>query len=139
MKRVNVVYCLIYDEENEQVLMVHNKDVNSWSMPGGAVEDEETLEQAAIREVKEETGLQVEISDVVAVNECLFTKNNEHAIFITFKAKIIGGKISIESPNEISTITWLDIPTADKLMPYHKCGVSKLIHNSSTYNFQGKK
>jgi 8-oxo-dGTP diphosphatase len=136
---VNVVYCLIYDEENEQVLMVHNKDVNSWSMPGGAVEGDETLEQAAIREVKEETGLLVEISDVVAVNECLFTKNNEHAIFITFRAKIIGGKISIESPNEISTITWLDIPTADKLMPYHKCGVSKLIHNSSTYNFQGKK
>jgi 8-oxo-dGTP diphosphatase len=136
---VNVVYCLIYDEENEQVLMVHNKDVNSWSMPGGAVEDDETLEQAAIREVKEETGLLVEISDVVAVNECLFTKNNEHAIFITFRTKIIGGKISNESPNEISTITWLDIPTADKLMPYHKYGVSKLIHNSSTYNFQGKK
>lgn len=138
MKRVNVAYCLIYDEENEQVLMVYNKDVDSWSMPGGAVEDDETLEQAAIREVKEETGLLVEISDVVAVNECLFKRKNEHAIFITFRAKITGGKISIESPNEISKIIWMDIPTADKLMPYHKCGVSKLIHNSSIYCFQGQ-
>jgi 8-oxo-dGTP diphosphatase len=135
---VNVAYCLIYNEETEQVLMVHNKDVNSWSMPGGAVEDDETLEQAAIREVKEETGLLVEINDVVAINECFFKRNNEHALFVTFRAKIIGGKISIENPNEISTITWVDIPSADKLMPYHKYGVSKLIRNSSTYYFQGQ-
>jgi 8-oxo-dGTP diphosphatase len=138
MKRVNVVYCLIYDEENEQVLIVHNRDANTWTMPGGAVENDETLEQAAIREVKEETGLQVEISDVVAVNECLFKRENEHAIFITFRAEITGGKISIENPNEISKITWVDIQAADKLMPYHKCGISKLIHNSSTYYFQGE-
>jgi 8-oxo-dGTP diphosphatase len=138
LKRVDVAYCLIYNEETEQVLMVHNKDVNTWSMPGGAVEDDETLEQAALREVKEETGLLVEINDVVAINECFFKRNNEHALFVTFRAKIIGGKISIENPNEISTITWVDILSADKLMPYHKCGVSKLIRNSSTYYFQGQ-
>lgn len=138
MKRVNVVYCLIHNKETEQVLMVHNKDVNSWSMPGGAVEEDETLEQAAIREVQEETGLMVEIGDVVAVNECFFKGSNEHAIFITFRAEIIGGEISIEDPDEISKVTWVDIPTADKLMPYHKRGVIKLICNSATYCFQGQ-
>lgn len=54
--------------------MVYNKDVDSWSMPGGAVENNETLEQAAKREVLEETGLVVEIEDVAAVNECFFKK-----------------------------------------------------------------
>jgi 8-oxo-dGTP diphosphatase len=107
-------------------------------MPGGAVEDEETLEQAAIREVKEETGLLVEINDVVAINECFFKRNNEHALFVTFRATIVGGKITIENPDEISTVTWVDIPSADKLMPYHKYGIRKLIQNSSTYYFQGQ-
>jgi 8-oxo-dGTP diphosphatase len=130
------VYCLIYNEENKQILMVYNGDTNHWSMPGGAVEEGETLEQAAIREAKEETGLLVKIIDIVAVNECFFEKEEEHAIFITFRAIIIGGNISIENPEEISEITWVDISKADELMPYHKAGIGKLIHNSATYYYQ---
>lgn len=38
---------------------------------------------------------------------------------------------------EISTITQV-VPAADKLMPYHKHSVGKLIHNSDTYYFQGQ-
>jgi 8-oxo-dGTP diphosphatase len=116
--------------------MVFNRDHNSWSMPGGAVEENETLEQATIREVREETGLLVKIHDIVAINERFFQEDNGHAIFITFRSEIIGGEIFIENPDEISEIKWVDIPTADKLMPYHKNGINKLILNSATYCFQ---
>lgn len=137
MRRVDVVYCFIYDEVTKKILMVHNGDVDTWSMPGGAVEEGETLEQAAVREVFEETGLEVRIQNVVAVNECLFEEKKEHAIFFTFKADIIGGEIAITRPDEISVVEWVSVERANELMPYHKDGVEELLISSSKYLFQG--
>ena len=58
MKRVDVAYVLLYDEQENKVLMVKNKGEQSsyYTLPGGAVEPGETLVEGAIREVKEETG-----------------------------------------------------------------------------------
>jgi 8-oxo-dGTP diphosphatase len=49
MRRVDVAYVLIYKENEEKILMVNNVGAG-WTLPGGAVEKEETLEQAAIRD-----------------------------------------------------------------------------------------
>lgn len=92
MIRVDVAYGLIC--EQGKVLMVNNKG-GSWSLPGGAVEKGETLEQAMIREVREETGLTVVMEHIVSVNEAFFKERGHHALFITFKAKVINGSFSI--------------------------------------------
>lgn len=135
MKRVDVAYAFIYKENEKQLLMVNNQG-GGWSLPGGAVEQGETLEQAVIRETKEETGLTVEVDKVVAVNEAFFEKKGHHALFITFNARIIGGEISIQDEEEISEIKWVDIQTANDLMPYHPGGVESLLESSSAYTFQ---
>lgn len=96
-----------------------------------------TIEQAAIREVYEETGLDIEINDVLAINECKFIKKNEHALFFTIGASIIGGSISILNPKEISTVKWMEMEEADLLMPYHEGGVSSLINYKAKYLDQG--
>jgi ADP-ribose pyrophosphatase YjhB (NUDIX family) len=73
----------------------------------------ETLEEAAIREVKEETVLDVEKDGVFSVSEAFFEERGHHAIFFTFRGKIIGREITISMPEEIEEITWIDSQKAE--------------------------
>ncbi|MEK4434620.1 NUDIX hydrolase [Paenibacillus sp. FSL K6-2862] len=140
MRRVDVVYALILDDTSSKILMVKNKGNASWSLPGGAVEKEETLDQAAIREAKEETGLDVRVHGIIAINECIFEKKQEHAIFFTFRAEVIGGRLELIRPHEISEIAWMDVDKADELMPYYTDGIRSLVEGKWIPHYdQGRK
>ena len=129
---------LFINEDKKKILMVNNKG-GGWSLPGGAMEKGENLEQAVIREVKEETSLTIEAGEIIAVNEAIFKDKGHHAIFITFNAKVIEGEISIIDKDEISEIewVWVSIQRANELMPYHLNGVDRIFKASSPYTFQG--
>lgn len=52
---------IIFNEDKTKVLLVKRKDIPVWVLPGGGIEPSESPEEAVKREVKEETGLDVEI------------------------------------------------------------------------------
>lgn len=135
MKRIDAVYVLLC--RGNKVLMVNNIGAG-WSLPGGTVEKGETLEQAVIRETKEETGLTVKVGDVVATNEVFFKDKSQHVLFITFNGTIIDGEYSIEDEKEIAEVKWLDIETANERLPYYTFGIEGLLESSSPYTFQGE-
>lgn len=127
MKLSHVVYSMILDDTGSKILMVRNKDNGQWTLPGGSVEPGESLDQAAIREVMEETGYTIQVCGVMAVNEAKLQKLREHIVFITFRAEIVGGQEDITLPDEIAEISWIDLDQADQLMPYFKEGISTII------------
>lgn len=137
MNRVDVVYVLILDEFEEKVLMVKNKPFGNWTLPGGTVEEGETLEHAAKREVMEETGLTVEVGKLLALNEAFRKNANNHVLFITFKAKVLGGELAVQDTDDVSEVEWKDINIANELMPYFEGGIEKLLESSVPYRFQG--
>ncbi|MDG0791436.1 NUDIX hydrolase [Cohnella ginsengisoli] len=140
MKRVDVVYCLITDPLKSKVLIVNNAGNSSWSLPGGAVEQDETLEQDAIREVKEETGLDVNVFGIVAVSECKFKKSGNHAMFFIFRAEIVGGQLEVQRPEEILEIKWVDVEKADECMPFYHGDFKRLMNGVEiTFTNEGLK
>ncbi len=73
-----------------------------WSIPGGLVRLGESLEVALKREVKEETGVSIEVGDVVFVGEEIFKANGVryHYIIIDFLAEIMDGELKAGSDAE---------------------------------------
>lgn len=59
----------------------------SWAQPGGFLEVDETVNQAAIRETWEETGLYVEPGEIVG----LYTRLEAMVVTIVFEARVVGG------------------------------------------------
>jgi 8-oxo-dGTP diphosphatase len=128
MKKIHVVYSLITDDTRTKILMVRNADNGQWTLPGGAVEDDESLEAAAIREAKEEMGYDIRVHGIVAVNEAVLLESQEHALLVTFRAEVVGGSPAISRPDEIQAIDWIDIDKSDDLMPYYKDGLQNIVN-----------
>ena len=61
--------------------------VGSWAQPGGFLEVDETVHEAAIRETREETGLVVEPGEIIG----LYTRLEASVVAIAFEARIVGG------------------------------------------------
>jgi 8-oxo-dGTP diphosphatase len=87
-KHMVVVLVLIKDD-GAILLVRQGYGEQYWSLPGGVVEKHETLEEAAIREVKEETNLDIRLKRLVG----LYSKEDEDALAITFEGEVVGGSL----------------------------------------------
>ncbi len=89
------VRVVIFDEE-KRILMVrqHHENKDIWMVPGGAIEENEDSRQAAVREVKEETGLDVTIEKLIwHVEEVSQDRGQRFVNF--FLGKICGGSLEL--------------------------------------------
>lgn len=106
--RVRVGVGVIVLDSRGWILLEKRSDCGMWGLPGGRIEPGESVTEAAVREVKEETGLNVEITRLLGVYSepeshiVTFLDNGDvvHLVDILLEAKIISGELSISSESE---------------------------------------
>jgi ADP-ribose pyrophosphatase YjhB (NUDIX family) len=110
---------VVFDERG-RVLLQRRADFGVWGLPGGAVEVGETLERAVRREVKEETGLDVEVVRLVgAYSEPGQTTvrypsgDVVHYVSLTFECRVVGGRPQTDAESTAQAWFAPDVLPAD--------------------------
>jgi mutator protein MutT len=87
-----------------------------WSVPGGLVELGESTEQAVIREVKEETGLDVENPELIdVVNNIILDANGKieyHFVIVDYFVKLRGGELN--AADDAEELKWVALDDVEK-------------------------
>jgi ADP-ribose pyrophosphatase YjhB (NUDIX family) len=109
----------IVQDDKGRVLMIHKTDNDKWALPGGGHEPGESIADTVVREVKEETGYDVQVETITGT----YTNPNHRMAYgdgevrqqfsIAFRAKLIGG--ATRTSSESSEVQWLTVAEIEQL------------------------
>jgi ADP-ribose pyrophosphatase YjhB (NUDIX family) len=108
--------CGVLNADRTEILLTRRSDNGRWCLPGGHFEPGEAISETAVRETKEETGLDVEIVRLVGVysdpNRLLeYADGNQFQIVaVHFEGRVVGGELTLS--DELAEARWF---TLDRL------------------------
>lgn len=105
----NAALGIVFNETRTEILLIKRRDVPIWVFPGGGIDEGETPEVTVVREVLEETGVQVKIIRKVAE----YTPLNRLTSFTTvFECQVVGG--SLTTSDETTAVGFYKIGSLPK-------------------------
>jgi 8-oxo-dGTP diphosphatase len=113
-------------DEVGRVLLIRRGDGDGWSLPGGVMEPGERLDQCLVREVQEETGLDVEPVRLIgvysdpAVNHIAYPNGDQiHIVSATFECRVVGGQPRPDGHESLEVAYFSPNDLPPRLVPAH--------------------
>lgn len=128
----------VVTDQRERIVMVRRRDNDLWALPGGGMDLGESIVQTAVREVKEETGLDVEVTGLVGVY------TNPHHVMayddgevrqqfsLCFTTRLLGGELAFDT--ESTDIAWIPTDQIGRLAmhPSMRLRITHYLDNRAT-------
>ena len=102
---------------NLEILLIKHVNSGHWSFPKGHVEEGETEVETALREVKEETGIDIIIDPTFRETVTYFPRKDTQKVVVYFIAKAKNFEY-VPQEEEIAQIKWVDICHATSVLTY---------------------
>lgn len=112
-KIILTVMCMIYDTKNNKVVVIER--CGEWpgiTFPGGHVEKYEPITTAVIREIKEETGLDIKDPEILTIRDWCSEKDESRNVGVLFKTTKFKGRLCGSKEGKV---WWEDIDNLSKL------------------------
>ena len=108
-----IVSCCVKNDNKILFVQENKKDVNGlWDLPGGKLKTTESIKQAAIREIMEETGYNIELDSLLLIQNYITLKGE--LLIIYFNAKLLNKKQKEYKKEEIKNVRWFTIDEIKK-------------------------
>ena len=120
--------------ESKELLVVKERVSNlGYKLPGGHIDDAEMISSACVREVFEETGIEVEFESIISLGHFYPHQFNKSNLYILCIAQAKSSRIDIQDTKEIEDAKWVDIEkylSDDSVLDYSKAIVRASIRKN---------
>ncbi|MDF1605143.1 NUDIX domain-containing protein [Nocardioides sp. YIM 152315] len=115
-------YAVVVRDDRVLLALWNEPDEPRWTLPGGGVERDETPEEGVVREVREESGYDVELGRLLGVDTVLIAPERRFAgnggrwqknVRVVYEAVVVGGELTAEVAGTTDEARWIprgDVP-----------------------------
>ena len=109
-------YALLSDAEGRVLLALWNEEAEPlWTVPGGGVDLHETVAEAAVREVREETGYEIELVRILGIDSFVLPADEVagerpfKSVRVVFEGRVVGGRLTNEIDGTTDEARWFPV------------------------------